>query len=88
MASTQVARAAAQLHEAALDVARVAAFRGAQPEEPATCSQIPLQLGLMEGEGGTVPAEAGTTGPEMAPDVDHAGEVAIAPDRGKGVGHG
>jgi len=88
MASTQVARAAAQLHEAALDVARVAAFRGAQPEESATCSQIPLQLGLVEGEDGTVPAEAGTTDPERDQDVGHAGDVAIAPDRGKGVGHG
>jgi hypothetical protein len=88
MASTQVARAAAQLHEAALDVARVAAFRGAQPEESATCSQIPLQFGLVEEEDGTVPAEAGATGPEMDPDVGHAGDVAIAPDRGKGVGHG
>jgi anti-sigma regulatory factor (Ser/Thr protein kinase) len=33
MASTQVARAAAQLHEAAQDVARVAAGRSAQPED-------------------------------------------------------
>jgi hypothetical protein len=33
MASTQVARAAAQLHEAAQDVARVAASRSAQPED-------------------------------------------------------
>jgi hypothetical protein len=33
MASTQVARAAAQLHEAAQDVARVAASRCAQPED-------------------------------------------------------
>jgi anti-sigma regulatory factor (Ser/Thr protein kinase) len=33
MASTQVARAAAQLHEAAQDVARVADSRGAQPED-------------------------------------------------------
>jgi hypothetical protein len=33
MASTQVARAAAQLHEAAQDVARVAASRGAQLED-------------------------------------------------------
>jgi len=33
MASTQVARAAAQLHEAARDVARVAASRSAQPED-------------------------------------------------------
>jgi anti-sigma regulatory factor (Ser/Thr protein kinase) len=33
MASTHVARAAAQLHEAAQDVARVAASRGAQPED-------------------------------------------------------
>jgi len=88
MASTQAARAAAQLHEAALDVARLAAFRGAQPEEPATYSQSPLQVGLVEGKVGTGPAEVGTTGPEMDPDVGHAGDVAIAPDRGKGVGHG
>jgi hypothetical protein len=33
MASTQVARAAAQLHEAARDVARVAASRSVQPED-------------------------------------------------------
>jgi hypothetical protein len=33
MASTQVARAAAQLHEAAQDAARVAARRSAQPED-------------------------------------------------------
>ena len=33
MASTRVARAAAQLHEAAQDVARVAASRSAQPED-------------------------------------------------------
>ena len=33
MASTQVARAAAQLHEAAQDVSRVAASRSAQPED-------------------------------------------------------
>ena len=33
MASTQVARAAAQLHEAARDVARVVASRSAQPED-------------------------------------------------------
>jgi len=33
MASTQIARAAAQLHEAAQDVARVAARRSAQPED-------------------------------------------------------
>jgi hypothetical protein len=32
MAGTQVARAAAQLHQAALDVARVAARRGAEAE--------------------------------------------------------
>jgi hypothetical protein len=34
MASTQIARAAAQLHEAAHDVARVAALRSAQPQKP------------------------------------------------------
>ena len=33
MASTKVARAAAQLHEAAQDVARVAASRNTQPED-------------------------------------------------------
>jgi hypothetical protein len=64
MASTQVARAAAQLHEAALDVARVAALRSAQPQEPATGPQVPQQLGLVEGEDDTVPAEVGTTGSE------------------------
>ena len=88
MASTQVARAAAQLHEAALDVARVAALRSAQPDEPATGPKVPQQLGLAEDEDDTVPAEAGTTGPEKDPDAGHAGDVAIAPDRGKGVRHG
>ena len=48
MASTQVARAAAQLHEAALDVARVAALRSAQPQEPANGPQVPQQPGLAE----------------------------------------
>jgi hypothetical protein len=52
MASTQVARAAAQLHEAALDVARVAALRSAQPEEPATGLQAPQQSGLADNEDG------------------------------------
>jgi hypothetical protein len=84
MASTQVTRAAAQLHEAALDVARVAALRSAQPEEPETGPQVPQQLGLAQDEDDTVPAEAGTTGPEKDPDAGHAGDVAIAPDRGKG----
>lgn len=64
MASTQVARAAAQLHEAARDVARVAALRSAQPEELTTGPQVPQQLGLAEDEDGTVPAEVGTAGPE------------------------
>jgi hypothetical protein len=68
MASTQVARAAAQLHEAALDVARVAALRSAQPQEPATGPQVPQQLGLAEDlaedEDNTVPGEGATTVPE------------------------
>ncbi len=34
MASRQIVRAAAQLHEAAQDVARLAALRSAQPQEP------------------------------------------------------
>ena len=88
MASTQVARAAAQLHEAALDVARVAALRSAQPEEPATGPKVPLQLGLAEDEDDTVPAEAGTNGPEKDSDAGHALDVAIASGRGTGVGHG
>jgi hypothetical protein len=86
MASTQVARAAAQLHEAAQDVARVAALRSAQPEELTTGPQVPQQLGLSEDEDGTVPAEADTTGPEKEPDASHAIDVAIASDRGKGGG--
>jgi hypothetical protein len=68
MASTQVARAAAQLHEAALDVARVAALRSAQPQEPATDPQVPQQLGLAEDlaedEDNTVPGEGAATVPE------------------------
>jgi len=68
MASTQVARAAAQLHEAAQEVARVAALRSAQPQEPTTDPQVPQQLGLAEDltedEDDTVPAEVGTTGSE------------------------
>jgi hypothetical protein len=50
MASTQVARAAAQLHEAARDVARVAALRAAQPQEPATDPQVPQQVGFVQDE--------------------------------------
>jgi hypothetical protein len=65
MASTQVARAAAQLHEAAQDVARVAALRSAQPQEPATGPQVPQQSGLTEdGDDKAVPEEDGTTVPE------------------------
>jgi hypothetical protein len=48
MASTQVARAAAQLHEAAQDVARVAALRSAQPQELMTEPPVPQQPGLAE----------------------------------------
>ena len=88
MASTQVARAAAQLHEAALDVARVAAFRSAQPEELTTGPQVPQQLGFAEDEDDTVSAEVGMTGPEKGSDAGHASDVAIESDRGKGVGHG
>lgn len=86
MASTQVARAAAQLHEAALDVARVAALRSAQPQEPTTDAQVPQQLGLAEDEDDTTPAEVGTTGHEEDPDAGHAGDVAITPGRGEGGG--
>jgi hypothetical protein len=88
MASTQVARAAAQLHEAALDVARVAALRSAQPEELTTDPRVPQQLGLAEDEDDTVPPGAGTTRPEKDADAGHALDVAIASGRGKGVGHG
>jgi hypothetical protein len=67
MASTQVARAAAQLHEAALDVARVAALRSAQPEEPAPGPQVPQQLGLTKDEdGGDRPVTGGTIAGDMA----------------------
>ena len=73
MASTQVARAAAQLHEAALDVARVAALRSAQPQEPTAGPQVPQQLGLAEDlaedEGNMVPGEGATTVPEEDRDV-------------------
>jgi hypothetical protein len=67
MASTQVARTAAQLHEAALDVARVAALRSAQPQEPATGPQVPRQSGLADnedGDGGRVTVR--TVADEMA----------------------
>ena len=67
MASTQVARAAAQLHEAALDVARVAALRSAQPQEPMTSPQVPQQPGLVGNEDGyDRPVTAGTVADEMA----------------------
>jgi hypothetical protein len=70
MASTQVARAAAQLHEAALDVARVAAFRSAQPQEPATDRQVPEQVGFAQDEDDSS-AACHYTGRSMA----EAGEV-------------
>jgi hypothetical protein len=67
MASTQVARAAAQLHEAALDVARVAARRSAQPREAAAGPQVPQQPGLPDNkDGGDGPVTAGTVAEEMA----------------------
>ena len=70
MASTQVARAAAQLHEAAQDVARVAALRSAQPQEPTADPQVPQQSGLAEdGDDEVVPEEDGTTVPEEDRDV-------------------
>jgi hypothetical protein len=70
MASTQVARAAAQLHEAAQDVARVAALRSAQPQEPTTDPQVPQQSGLAEdGDDKVVSEEDGTTVPEEDRDV-------------------
>src|ERR1700745_1210125 len=66
MASTQVARAAAQLHEAALEVARVAALRSAQLQEPVTGPQVLQQPGLAEDEdGGNGPVTAGTVAGEM-----------------------
>jgi len=70
MASTQVARAAAQLHEAALDVARVAALRSAQPQEPATGPQVPQQPALVVNEGGgNRPTTAGTLADEVAQEI-------------------
>jgi hypothetical protein len=67
MASTQVARAAAQLHEAALDVARVAVLRSAQPQEPTTGTQVPRQAGLADNEdGGDGRVTVGTVADEMA----------------------
>ena len=74
MASTQVARAAAQLHEAALDVARVAALRSAQPQEPANGPQVPQQPGLADDEDGDDgPVTAGTVADEMAHGNDPGG---------------
>ena len=67
MASTQVARAAAQLHEAALDVARVAALRSARPQEPTTGPQVPQQPEHANNEDGDDgPVTAGTVAEEMA----------------------
>jgi hypothetical protein len=67
MASTQVARAAAQLHEAAQDVARVAALRSTQPQEPTTDPQVPQQSGLAEDEdGGDGAVTGGTIAGDMA----------------------
>jgi anti-sigma regulatory factor (Ser/Thr protein kinase) len=74
MASTQVARAAAQLHEAALDIARVAALRSAQPQEPANGPQVPQQPGLANDEDGVDgPVTAGTVADEMAQGNDPGG---------------
>lgn len=74
MASTQVARAAAQLHEAALDVARVAALRSAQPEELTSGPQVPQQLGLADNEDGydgqvTVGSVADETAQDTTPEA-------------------
>lgn len=69
MASTQVARAAAQLHEAVLDVARVAALRSVQPQEPATGPQVPQPVLVGNGGGGNRPVTAGTVVDEMAQDI-------------------
>jgi hypothetical protein len=67
MASTQVARAAAQLHEAALDVARVAALRSTQPQEPATGPQVPQRSGLADNEDGdNGPVTVSAVADEMA----------------------
>jgi hypothetical protein len=66
MASTQVARAAAQLHEAALDVARVAALRSTQPQERATGPQVPQQSGFADNEDGDDgPGTVGAVADEM-----------------------
>jgi anti-sigma regulatory factor (Ser/Thr protein kinase) len=74
MASTQVARAAAQLHEAALDVARVAALRSAQPQEPANGPQVPQQPGIADHENGDDgPVTAGTVAGGMAQGNDPGG---------------
>ena len=70
MASTQAARAAAQLHEAALDVARVAALRSTQPEELTSGPQVPQQLGLADNEDGyDGPVTVGNVADEMAQDT-------------------
>jgi hypothetical protein len=66
MASTQVTRAAAQLHEAALDMARVAALRSAQTQDPPPGLRIPQPSELTEdGERGDRPVTAGIVGDEM-----------------------
>jgi hypothetical protein len=67
MASKQVARAAAQLHEAALDVAQVAALRSTQRQEPVTDPKVPEQPGLAGNEdGGDQLVTPGAVADEMA----------------------
>jgi hypothetical protein len=55
MASTQVARAAAQLHEAAQDVASVAARRRAPSGEQVTEPPVQPQPELAEAQGDDAP---------------------------------
>jgi hypothetical protein len=84
MASTQVARAAAQLHEAALDVARVAALRSAQPEQLTADPQVPQQLGLTEDQGDTLLVDASTADPKKDRAQDDVGRGG-APVRARAV---
>lgn len=57
-------------HVVAWDVARVVAFRSAQPQELATRPQVPQQDGLADNDDGDDgPVTAGTVADEMAQDT-------------------
>jgi len=63
MAATQVARAITQLHEAAQDVARVAALRSAKPQELMTQPPMLRHHGYREGADYRVSDAAEVTAP-------------------------